>query len=469
MRKLINTLLLVCSFILFGANLKAEVKNVILMIPDGTSSDILTIARWVNHNKPLALDSIICGLVKTHTIDNRITDSAPAGTALATGSKSMAGYIGMDSAKRELKSVLALAQEKGMSAGLVFTCQFPHATPASFVCNHSNRNAYQELTRQFIERSPDIIIGGGKQYINSDSSLQKIRKNGIKLIDNYPDFIKFDFQKGGKNPVWALFADDFGCENAMSYNCDRDETKEPGLAEMTKKALEYLSSSGKGFFLMVEGSQVDWAAHDNDPKAIIADFLEFDRAVGTAIDFANKSKNTIVIVCPDHGNGGISIGRKNTDNNTIKYDKLNYDRDMAEPLRQAKRSARWVVDSLKRIVPEKNYFKNVGNLIKNEYNVSLNENELLETIQLLSLYHFAENKQHCEESKILEPILKMIANKLSEKSYIGWTSIGHTGEDVFLAVYPKSLDMPMGVIDNTDVAKYIARILKLGKLPIYRD
>ncbi|MEI8205214.1 MAG: alkaline phosphatase, partial [Bacteroidota bacterium] len=124
----IKKFLLIIAIFFSAIILSAQqnIKNVIILIPDGTSAAIITLARWYQDNQALAVDGIICGLVKTHSVENKITDSAPSSTAYATGEKSKTGYVGVDSSKAPLWSVLELSKLKGMSTGIVATCQFPH-------------------------------------------------------------------------------------------------------------------------------------------------------------------------------------------------------------------------------------------------------------------------------------------------------------------------------------------------------
>lgn len=447
-----------------------DIKNVIVMIPDGTSVDLLALARWYNGNVPLTLDSLICGLMKTHSADNTIADSAPAGTAIATGSKSKAGYVGVDSLNRALYSVLELSRDKGMSTGVVVTCQFPHATPADFVCHYIDRDDYPTLTRQFIANSPDVVFAGG--FVHIKDTVSEMRKVGFKVINDYTEFLKFDFSKSYKQPVWALFNDYRGGDKAMSFDCDRNPATEPSLAEMTEKAIQYLSQNKKGFFLMVEGSQVDWAAHSNDPKAAITDFLAFDKAVGVSVAYADKSKNTLVIVCPDHGNGGISMGNKVSSNSLIPekyYDNLYIESNVVSPLIRAKHSSRWLADSLQKIDMSKTNYAQIIEFVEKEYAVRLSELEAAEMMGLIAKYNKLKKISGSGASEFLSKATVMLGHKLSEKSFIGWTTTGHTGEDVFLGIYPHRADNLRGIVDNTDIAKFIARVLNLGTLPRYKN
>jgi len=428
------------------------VKNVILLIPDGTSSGLVTLSRWYNENKPLAIDPLLCGMVKTHNSDGRLPDSAPAATAYAAGSKTKSPYIGIDSNMNPRISVLELAKLRGMSTGIVATCEFPHATPAGFVCHYNSRESknYKNLMMQFIYNSPNLVFAAGKKYIENTDYLYLLKPNGIKLITEKSDFDSITkFPQTEKN-LWALFSDWQDSAKYKSYECDRDSSKEPGLSEMTDKAIQLLSQNEKGFFLMVEGSQIDWAAHNNDPYAAVTDFLEFDKAVTIALDFAKKDKNTVVIVCPDHGTGGITIGNTHvetafSEKGKIKSENVDIKEDIINPLREIKCSGRKLAEMM------------------------LNDSAYISKDSIAKYYNFNAtdsfiNVLKCvtEHSENKDTIQYLLGRNFSFQNHIGWTTTKHTGEDVFLAIYtPDRLKKKTGVIENNEIGKYIAEILNL--------
>jgi alkaline phosphatase len=313
-RLIILFLTALSSQTLVKAQLTDTVKNVIILIPDGASTGLITLSRWYNGNKPLAVDPWLCGMINTHNADGKLPDSAPAATAYATGTKTKAPYIGIDSNGNPRMSVLELARLKGLSTGIVATCEFANATPAGFVCHYDSRESkdYKNLIKQFIYNSPTLIFAGGKKYIENNDYLSLLKPNGIQLLTNKSEFDQLNELPQSKK-LWMLFSDWQDDTKQKSYECDRDPSKEPSLSEMTAKAIQLLSQNENGFFLMVEGSQIDWAAHNNDPYAAVTDFLEFDKAVAVALDFAKKNKNTVLIICPDHGTGGINFGGNDID------------------------------------------------------------------------------------------------------------------------------------------------------------
>lgn len=433
----------------YWGSVEAAVKNVIIMIPDGMSPAAVTLTRLYQDGKPLAMDEIACGMVKTYSADAPIADSAPAATAYATGFRSHTGYIGVLpdeatmpgeapisplDARRPVATVLEAARLAGKSTGLVFTCEAPHATPASFSAHYPDRKNYDDLLEQMVYQNMDVVLGGGAQYLTPSA-----RKDGEDLVAEIKrlgyDYVTTPDQlaRSTANKIWGAFA-----PKDLAYDFDRDPTKEPSLAEMTKKAIEVLSKNPKGFFLMVEGSKIDWASHANDPIGVISDILAFDKAVKVALDFAKSSKNTIVIVAADHANGGISIGDRDTSNN---YDKLRL-KEIVGPLRKAKLTGEGVE---KKLLPDKS---NIREVMATYYGISDLTNEEIAAIK---------------EAKS-GSLNYVVGPMISKRAHIGWTTNGHTGDDVVLYVYDPTGERPTGVIHNVDIARYIEKslILDLG-------
>jgi alkaline phosphatase len=277
----------------------------------------------------------------------------------------------------------------------------------------------------------DVVLGGGYKFLTPQGRTDKedmisvIRERGYDLVTT-PEAMS----KSTSGKLWGMFSD-----TAMAYEMDRDAAKEPSLADMTSKAIQVLSKNNKGFFLMVEGSKVDWAAHANDPIGIISDVLAFDAAVKVALDYAKASGNTAVIAVTDHGNGGISIGSQET---TKSYDK--------EPLST-------FIDPLLKA-------KLTGEGLEKKFNADMSN------VKEVMAEYFGITDLTADEIKSIQSAKKGSMNyavgpMISKRARIGWTTGGHTGEDVVLYTYAPNGDRLFGVVDNTDIAKYIARVLGL--------
>lgn len=423
-----------------------SVKNVILLIPDGMGVTHTTLARWYKGGDSLAMDEIACGLVRTYSADAPIADSAPAGTAMATGYKSHTGFVGVlpDKAdmpgvkpipkgeeRRPVASILEGAKLKGKATGLIATSEIPHATPADFSSHYPSRKDYNTLSEQMVYNNIDVVFGGGYSEFTSEKRRDKedlinvLKSKGYSVVKNQKEMNHIK-----TNKVWGLFA-----SSAMAY--DRDRTDEqPSIAAMTAKAIDVLSKDKDGFFLMVEGSKIDWASHANDPIGVITDVLAFDNAVKIALDYAKKDKNTVVIVASDHGNGGMSIGDKSTDND---YDKRTLS-EFLTPLKKAKLTGEGLESKINK---DKTNIKSVMSYYFGIDDLSEEEEKAIKEANAGSLNY------------VVGPII-------SKRAHIGWTTNGHTGEEVTLYAYhPKNI-RPTGVIQNSDIAKYMADVLDIS-------
>lgn len=424
-----------------------KVKNVIMMVMDGTSSTSTTLARWYK-GEPLALDKIVTGGVRTYSAESAITDSAPAGTAMATGHKSNSSYVGVlpsvvnspgaepISEKdhfRPLANVLEGAKQTGRATGIIATSEIQHATPASYSAHHLDRNNFEVLGEQQVYQNIDVVLGGGKESLQPGTK-EKSRKDNEDLVnvikDKKYDFVetKDELVRSKSKKIWGAFS-----QRDLAYDMDRNRThpEQPTLAEMTKKSIQTLSKDKDGFFLFVEGSKPDWAAHQNDPIGIISDVLAFDHAVKEALKFAEKDKNTMVIAVSDHGNSGISIGNSNT---TKGYDSTPVSAYI-DPLKKAKMTLEGATGKLK---------DDLSNIE--------------EAAQLYGLDNLtASEKEQLKGAKDKKAAASVFVKLLANRANLGFTTGGHTGEDVFL--YSYGPQKPQGLLENTDIAKTMAKAM----------
>ncbi|KOS00400.1 MULTISPECIES: alkaline phosphatase [Paenibacillus] len=422
-----------------------SIKNVIILIPDGMANDATALARWYKGSS-LTLDSMASGMVRTHSADAPIADSAPAGTAFATGHKSHTGYVGVlpdeatmpgqqpiaaGDAKKPVASILEASKLAGKSTGIIATSEIMHATPADFTAHYPDRKNYDALSMQQAYNGVDVVLGGGGKFLEAAG-----RKDGQDLVAQIKDqgYNFVTTPEGLKNSTSSKLWGSFSPE-ALAYNLDRDASKEPSLAEMTSKAIDVLSKNDKGFFLMVEGSKVDWAAHANDPTGIISDVLSFDDAVKVAVDYAKQNQNTVVVAVTDHGNGGLTIGSSDT---TSNYDKTPL-ASFIDPLKKAKLTGEGLEAKLNADR------SNIKEVLSTYFGITDLTDEEVKTIK---------DAKEGSMNYAVGPIISKRAN-------IGWTTGGHTGGDVVLYTYAPNGDRPSGVIDNTDVNKYMTRVLGL--------
>ncbi len=278
-------------------------KNIILMIGDGMGITQISAGMYMNGNK-LNLERFpIIGLHKPYSSDNLITDSAAGATAFACGVKTYNGAIGVNSDTMPVQSILEIAESKKMATGLISTSTIVHATPASFIAHQKHRKMYEEIAADFINTEIDFFVGGGKKYFDrretDDRNLYKeLEDNGYIVSDYFQnDLIKSELSHK-KN--FAYFTAD---NDPLMVSQGRDY-----LYAATKMGMAFLRKhSQNGFFLMIEGSQIDWGGHANDSDYIVTEMIDFDRTIGAVLDFAERDKETLVIVTADHETGGYSI------------------------------------------------------------------------------------------------------------------------------------------------------------------
>lgn len=282
------------------------IKNVIFVIGDGTGLAQLYTGQLGLAGKEglLHVQTMpVTGFSKSYSKDNLITDSAAGATAYSCGLKTNNGMIGYLPDGTSCKTILELAEEKGMSTGVVATSTITHATPASYASHVDSRKKEDEIAAQFLDSGMEIILGGGREFFAPQSDGISKRKDNRNLIAEFEgkgyDFVDNvnDLNTSEADQILGLFY-----ESGMD-----SEDRSPSLKEMTSKAIDVLSKNDDGFFLMVEGSQIDWAGHANDVQYELREVADFDAAVKTILDFAVKDGETLVVLTADHETGGLTI------------------------------------------------------------------------------------------------------------------------------------------------------------------
>jgi len=279
-------------------------RNVVLMIGDGMGITHVTAAKVAFGE--LHMERMpVAGLCMTHAADALVTDSAASGTALATGKKTYNGAVSVDPESRApIETVAEEAEALGMATGLVVTCSVVHATPAVFVAHVDDRGKYIEIAEQIAESGLEVLFGGGSTYFLPDWVPGGSRRDGEDLVDRMRQrmavaLTESEFRELGDVDAAAAL---LWPEHPPTV-ADRSVS----LAELTRKALEILSRDPDGFFLMVEGAQIDWAGHENMQDWLVNETRDFDDAVGVALDFAEDDGGTLVVVTADHECGGFAL------------------------------------------------------------------------------------------------------------------------------------------------------------------
>ncbi|MFC0186880.1 alkaline phosphatase [Fictibacillus aquaticus] len=416
---------------------KNEIRNVIFLIGDGMGPTYTTAYRSFKDNKETPMqedtsfDKDLVGMQSTYSWDPKesVTDSAAAATSMSAGIKTYNGAIGVDMDKKDVKTVLEQAKENGKSTGLVATSQINHATPASFGAHDHSRENYDAIANDYYDdlingkHKVDVLLGGGTKYFErKDRNIaEQFKKDGYSYVKTREDMLK------DKNKqILGLFG-----EKEMAKYIDRPETQ-PTLKEMTNSALDRLDSNKKGFFLMVEGSQIDWAGHDNDVVAAMSDMKSFEESYEAAIEFAKKDKHTLVIATADHSTGGMTMGR----DGEYKWDPA--------PLKAAKKTPDFIAKEIEGGAP-------VEETLKKYIDLELTPEEIQSV------------KDAKEKSGKALDIDNAIEKIFDLRSGTGWTTDGHTGEDVTVYAYGPGMEKFAGKIENTDTAKEIFAILEQSK------
>ena len=302
-------------------------RNLIFLLGDGMGFSHVKAYRMFADDEstmitePLSFDQYLVGSVVTDSIrivcnagaaddckrdPYGMTDSASAATAYATGQDTIVGALSVTPDGERLTTILEIAKRQDKSTGLVVTSEITHASPAAFAAHIIDRDLFAEIADQFFDNQwndqpmVDVLLGGGLAYLRREDRdlVAEFAAAGYATAFNNEQLAT---ARGPK--LLGLFA-----EEALASAWDRDDAT-PSLTDMTRVALEILKQDPDGFFLFVEGSQIDWAAHDNDVVGVVSEMEDFNAAVALALEFATRSDDTLVIVTADHETSGMSLGR----------------------------------------------------------------------------------------------------------------------------------------------------------------
>ena len=438
-------------------------KHVIFLIGDGMGNPHATLAEYYMKDKLDNLDYKLtlhkldqAAVTTTYGADTLVPGSAQTATALSAGVLTNRNYVGVNTKKEKVTTVMEQAEAHGWGTGLVSTARITHATPAAFASHVPHRDMENTIIEHYLKNEIDVVMGGGTRHLLPQSAsgsrrednknmFNEFAKAGYEVFEGSKDLAEFrEFKAEGKDRVLATFT-----SSHMSYELDRDKDEEPSIAEMTKKSLEILEKRDK-FFLMVEGGRIDHAAHANDPAGVVHDTLAFDKAVKVAYDFYKKHpEDTLIIVGADHETGGLGLNSSEG----LEYE---YYVNL-----KALRAQKDTIEGGKKYTGDREaYYDYIAS------NFGLNELTKREKSLFEKAMDIQDKKgsgaavqNYWPQATWISPVQSTLAYVISDRAHLGWNTSAHTGSVVKVAAHGAEAESYNGVMDNTDIAKITAGIL----------
>ncbi|MEZ0005011.1 alkaline phosphatase [Flavobacterium sp. 28YEA47A] len=422
-------------------NKNKKAKNIILLVSDGMSTGTLNMAdlflnrkygkgsNWIQLYKD---NRVSRALMDTASASSIVTDSAAASSSWGGGFRVNNGSLNVGPDGKPHLPIWQKFKRSGKMAGCVTTVPITHATPAGFCVNSKSRNSQDDIAEIYLEQGFDIMMGGGKNYFSAETRKDKkdmfaaFEAKGYQIAKTRSEMLSIPNDK----PILGVFSDD-----ALPYSVDRnsdDDLKKtvPTLAEMAQKAIDRMKSHKNGFVLQIEGGKVDWAAHANDIAALINDQVAFDEAVKVAIDFAEKDKETLVIITTDHGNAnpGVIYGKNANDNfdSIQKYTHTN----------------EWILNT---ITPSFSTSQVKEVIEKANGHAPSDEDAKI----ILSYYDGLHKEEGLYNYKKLP--YKAFSEMQQKTNSVGWISMDHSADYVELAMFGPGSELLKPFVKNTDL------------------
>lgn len=437
-------------------------KYVFYFIGDGLGASQRQIAEYYKQevtgdkNVKLLMNTFpVAGINTTHSSDSLVTDSAAAGTALATGHKTNNGVISKLPDGRDVKSLIEAAEEKGIATGIITTTRITHATPAVFASHNESRNNENEIAVDYLDSGVEFIAGGGNRHFVPQNwkwgkSKRKDDKNllsefndlGYRVFesaDRTADFRKY--QPEGKDKVIATLS-----YSHLPYEIDRKQTNDtPSLAEITEKGIEVLSKYDNGFFLMVESGRIDHACHANDAAGSIHDTLAFDQALLKAYEFYQKHpEETLIVVVGDHETGGMGLGFSK--NYFLKLEEITDIKASVDDVLTRKYDGN-----------REAYFSYIAE------NFGLNDLTEVEKAKITKAMDLADNGVEYDAAvygpDYYGPVAIATTHVISARANIEWTTFAHSATSIPMSSIGLGAEYFGGYKDNTEIAKAMANLM----------
>jgi alkaline phosphatase len=424
-------------------------KNIIMIVGDGMGPAYTTAYRYLKDDidTPLVentvFDRTLVGMSSTYPDleSDYVTDSAASATALSSAIKTYNGAIGVNINKEPVESVLAYAKKIGKKTGVVVTSQINHATPASYLAHNESRNNYNEIADSYIDDGikADLYLGGGWQYfIRKDRNLvEEFKQKGFHYIDDYKGLSSIPSNKpllglfGKKGLPWAI-----------------DDTNKYRLSAMTKAATSHLSND-KGYFMLVEASQVDWGGHSNDINSAMAEMDDLAKTLEYLEKYVAENPDTLVVLTADHSTGGLTVGAKGVYEwrpNVIKH------------MSQSTSAIAAVLEKEDITQKKLSEMMNFG-VTKEEISelIAVKSKTLNDITLFMSTAKTSKSKKY--KPNLKKQLYKALNKIIDKRTNTGWTSSGHTAIDVQVFAFGQGSELFNGYQDNTDIAKKIFKLL----------
>ena len=424
-----------------SSNKNKIAKNIIVIISDGMSSGTLNMAdlylnrktgkgsNWIELYKDNRVKRSLMDMTSASSI---VTDSAAASSSWGSGFRVKNGSLNVGVNGEEYLPIWQKFKKAGKMAGCVTTVPITHATPAGFCIASKSRNSQEAIAEMYLELKFDIMMGGGDKFFSSENRKDKkdlyqdFISKGFNVVKDRAEMLSVDNSK----PILGVFSTD-----GLPYSKDRETSKEltnssPTLAEMTARAIDKMKNHPNGFVLQVEAGKVDWAAHANDITGLIYDQVAHDEAIKVAIDFAEKDKNTLVILTTDHGNAnpGLIYGKTVNENfDTIQ----NY-----------KQTNDWILNG----IGKETTISQIIDRIEFATKLALQEEEAKE---LLSFYNNIKMEDGLYNPKHLP--FKVLSEIQKKYNSVGWISMDHSSDYSELALFGPGSELLNSFIKNTDL------------------
>lgn len=458
-----NLLIVVLAVILSSCGIQEQkAKYVFFFIGDGMGVSHVTLAKLyadsvLNDSTAVAFTRFpVSSLSTTYAHNRYVTCSAAAGTALSTGTKTSINTIGLTYDRTDtLYSIAKKFKEAGRKVAILTSVSIDHATPAAFYAHVGSRGSYYDIAKQLLKSNYDFFASGGflEPYGSKpDSGAVSIYELGIQKGYKFTStFTGVDslVAAGARSIVYS--APNPAPSSTLQYDIDRTNS-DVSLTDITRKAIEVVDNPN-GFFMMVEGGKIDWAAHDNDAATVIHDVLAFARAIDVAVEFYKKHPNeTLIIVTADHETGGLSIGNRENKYdvhiNLLKYQKVSKERlhKLIAEFKENNPKAKFE-DLLKLLADNTGLSKEV----------ELSDSDI---IMLKDAYNSSfRNVKPAEKTTYSEtdPISKVAIQLINSKAAVGWTSGSHTGQPVPVFAIGNGQELFIPLLDNTEIPKNIIR------------